>query len=535
MIFILIFFILYGSCQSLAQPFIYPLEQTASIRFDSVISKKTANIHSSFKPLLPPQAGEYFQPLAETVGTIQRSFFYRKLKKESLIILDGGRLKPQDTVITLPGDYYITADPLFHFETGKDFGDTSARADTSRLYRNTRGFLIRGQVGGNLVFETSFLENQAVLPAYRDEFVRNNKVAPGSGRIKPFKNTGYDFAMAGGYFMYHTGLKKSDLDISFGHGKHFIGGGYRSVLLSDNTFNYPFLRIAFGRGIFQYTAMYAVWQNMYRQGNASGAEGIFQRKVSTIHYLNILAGKTIEVGFFESLISRAAGNTGKMILTPYVYNPLIGLNTMRFGFASAENAMIGVNMKIKISNRIKFYDQFAVDDLSKGKYAMQGGVKIINPFGIRTVLMQTEVNYVTPFTYAHSDSLQAYTHYNQPAAHPLGAGFFESVSILYLNFHDFFSRFQYNYITYYEDFGNFNFGKNIFRSDETETYTPDVPEITRINYFLAETGYILNPVTNMQVCVGAVIRSERNSAWEKQTKYLYFTFRTSLSNLYWDF
>ena len=28
--------------------------------------------------------------------------------------------------------------------------------------------------------------------------------------------------------------------VQFDHGKHFIGDGYRSLLLSDNSFNYPF-------------------------------------------------------------------------------------------------------------------------------------------------------------------------------------------------------------------------------------------------------------------------------------------------------
>ena len=45
--------------------------------------------------------------------------------------------------------------------------------------------------------------------------------------------------MASGYisFMPHRAV-----NLQFGTGKHFIGEGYRSLLLSDNSFNYPYLR-----------------------------------------------------------------------------------------------------------------------------------------------------------------------------------------------------------------------------------------------------------------------------------------------------
>ena len=35
-----------------------------------------------------------------------------------------------------------------------------------------------------------------------------------------------------------------------------------------------------------------------------------------------------------------------------------------------------------------------------------------------------------PYTYAHSDSIANYTHYNQPLAHPLGANFQEYIGVV---------------------------------------------------------------------------------------------------------
>ena len=46
--------------------------------------------------------------------------------------------------------------------------------------------------------------------------------------------------MANGHVSYQT---SKHFNFQFGHGKHFIGDGYRSMLLSDNSFNYPYLKI----------------------------------------------------------------------------------------------------------------------------------------------------------------------------------------------------------------------------------------------------------------------------------------------------
>ena len=57
--------------------------------------------------------------------------------------------------------------------------------------------------------------------------------------------------------------------MQFGHGKHFIGDGYRSLFLSDNSFNYPFLRIETKLGKLQYTNLYAELQDIqYFENNS---------------------------------------------------------------------------------------------------------------------------------------------------------------------------------------------------------------------------------------------------------------------------
>jgi hypothetical protein len=63
------------------------------------------------------------------------------------------------------------------------------------------------------------------------------------------------------------------------------------------------------------------------------------------------------------------------------------------------------------------------------KFGIQLGGKYIDAFGIKNLDLQLEMNRVRPFTYAHYDTINNYTHYNQPLAHPLGANFQELIGI----------------------------------------------------------------------------------------------------------
>src|ERR1035437_6050380 len=127
------------------------------------------------------------------------SLFYKKLTYENLLIVN-------DTV----DKFYLTIDPLFNFEYGKDFADKTGE----KLYKNTRGFLVRGDIGKKISFESSFYENQATYVQYIDDYIRSTNdlfpqtanysydVIPGQGRAKKFKANGYDFAMTSGYVSY---------------------------------------------------------------------------------------------------------------------------------------------------------------------------------------------------------------------------------------------------------------------------------------------------------------------------------------------
>jgi len=91
------------------------------------------------------------------------------------------------------------------------------------------------------------------------------------------------------------------MNFQFGNGKLFIGDGYRSVLLSDNSFSFPHLRFtgSFLKGRMQYTVVHAALQNMIRMREFSSPEGLFEKKAASFMYLSFQVNKKLQLGLFE--------------------------------------------------------------------------------------------------------------------------------------------------------------------------------------------------------------------------------------------
>jgi hypothetical protein len=129
-------------------------------------------------------------------------------------------------------DYYIAINPIVDFDLGKDNGKTTCV--------NTRGAEVKGTIGDNFAFYSNIRENQAVFPDYVTEYIKENHVVPGQGWDRPFKQTGFDYANASAYIALRP---MPWLQGVLGYGKNFIGDGYRSLILSDNAFAYPYVKL----------------------------------------------------------------------------------------------------------------------------------------------------------------------------------------------------------------------------------------------------------------------------------------------------
>ncbi|MCW3104854.1 MAG: hypothetical protein JWO09_3294 [Bacteroidetes bacterium] len=492
---------------------------------------------SSFKP--------YIVSPSHIEKDKSKNWFVRKIKKENLIIVN-------DTA----DKFYLTIDPLFNFEFGMDMADTTHE----KLYKNTRGFIVRGDIGKKFSFESSFYENQATYAKYIDNYIAgtdklfpqsanyNYDVVPGQGRSKAFKKNGYDYAMASGYISYSP---NKIFNIQLGHGKHFVGDGYRSLLLSDNSFNYPYARITTTWKNIQYTNLYTSFMNLTDGGvkTPPHVERLFQKKTGSFQMLSVNLWKRLQLGLFQGMIFEAADSANKEHVNFNTFDPVIGVNTAVYGLHNKNNILLGATLKLKVTSSISLYGQYMLDDVSSAKsgevgnkYGYQLGLKYFDLFTIKNLHLQLEYNSVRPYAYAADNTFQSYTHYNQALAHPLGANFNEVVGFINYRIKDFFIELKGNYAVKGNDSAAYNYGGNVFRSSAVFPVDQPLEGIktaqgikTTVMYEDVRIGYLVNPATNFNIVIGVSNRTEQALGKAHNTQFVYFGIRTSLANFYYDF
>ena len=90
------------------------------------------------------------------------------------------------------------------------------------------------------------------------------------------------------------------------------------------------------------------------------------------------------------------------------------------------------------AKKISFYgqivlDEFVLDHIKEGdgwwanKWAVQGGAKYVDAFGLANLDLQGEINIIRPYTYSHTSNYGNYSSYKQSLAHPIGANLTEVV------------------------------------------------------------------------------------------------------------
>lgn len=467
-------------------------------------------LHYGFKPVLMQGANV---DKIEGIGRDTTKYYYwitGKIFGEHLIQLN----KPK---------FQLYIDPLFDFAFGRQF--TAPVGEGHSLYTNTRGFTLSAKIGERVYIHTDFRENQAHLPDYVSDFVDSLAVVPGSGRVKEFKSDAYDYNMANGY----VGIEASKwLSINFGHSKQFVGDGHRSLLLSDNSFNYPYASyiLRFGKeNQFQYRYNIALMQNLDRLPAGDTPESIFKRKYMSYSYFSYKPISTLELGFYESVVWKDYDNkTGTESFNYNALNPVPLVNTAIYGFDNAKaNPLIGLNIAWQPLQKFRLYGQAMLDDPDQEKYGVQIGFKV---FKILTRIdINAEYNKATSGSYGAEDPLLGYTNSSQPLAHPMGAGFQEIyTSVDYLH-NRWLASFQYIYSDYE------NRGRDPLISDVKNLQT----NLENVAYQNLKLAYVFNPRTNMQVYISATNRLEKSIFESRNDQFWYVGFRTNLQNLYTDF
>ena len=524
-----------------AQHINYPLGN----QFERIVSKQiniSDNIiHTGFKPLMK----SYVNKSADIENKVYQigydsvfiskmpvKWFWRKLLVEDFIVIERENVN-------------IYFNPLINQEFGKLRGD-----DTTTYRINTRAFEIHGDLGKKLSFSTNFYENQAYFIDYIDEKIENSFVVPGQGAWKVFDERGRDYSNASGYISF---TPADFFNLQVGHDKHFVGEGYRSLLLSDNSFNYPFLKLTFTYKKFQYVSMFTEFQEFHTKHYF-----YHYTKHGTFNYFSYSPHHKIQIGIFEGIIWRTSDDSSYVKkFNPNYFNPIMLIRPLQFGLNNEHNILLGLNLKIKPTKYTQIYGQFALDNiefdkLSEGKgyfqnkYGYQVGAKIFDVFHSKikkaNLYLQAEYNFVRPFTYSHDIKRQNYSHYNQALSHPLGAGFKETIFIANLRFYNFFISYKYINSTSSTDTASTNFGSNIFLPNQTSTYgthsfSNDIGQgnKTNISHSVYTFGYIFNERTNLQLFTSLLVRNYASEIENNETFYISFGIKTALNNYYYDY
>jgi hypothetical protein len=494
-----------------AQFYNLPNDNNFSLLTERALAQKDSSIHSGIKPYI-----HFFSPKYVHVPDTHRIFKYivDDPALDAMFFKHVVRVEPSNE------NFKLRLDPILNFEEGKDLSDTLNR----RFNTNTRGLIGSGYIGNKFYFETMFAENQSTFPDYISNMAKASLVVPGQGRWKTFKTTGYDYAFSSGFISVQP-IK--NLNIQVGHGKQKIGNGYRSLLLSDNSFNYPYARITqqWFKGRVSYTNIYSVLMNLEPAAKipTPNSERLFQKKAASFQYLSINATKFLNIGFFQGMIWHAADDRNRQDLSWQYFNPVIYSNLPEYKLNNKNNIVIGTDLKIKITNKFNLYGQFMADDLSNSNQhgdaiGYQIGANYFDVLGIKNLFLQLEYNDVNENSYNSplgTTTNQSFSNYNQTLAYTPGSGK-ELIVMADYKWKRLFVNMKYNY-------------QNLLKNGEYY-YTNQL-----IN---AKIGYLINPAYNFNVNLGITYRAQNFNNFtnlNNQTNFIYLGIRTSIYNLYYDF
>ncbi|MCC6599517.1 MAG: hypothetical protein IT223_02465 [Crocinitomicaceae bacterium] len=507
--------IIFYSFSCTAQNGIVPLESFFTREIERTVSSKDSIKHTGFKPFLKNDFN-----LGKVTGYSKDSVKYYELIGE--LVLRDHLVEVRDK------DFYLAIDPLFDFSFGSDLADTSSFKDSTNIFNNTRGALIQGEIGSQVSFFSGFYENQSSFPRYLRNYSYNTTIVPGMGRVKNFHHGAFDYNMSFGAVNY---APRKYLNFQIGYGKHFIGHGYRSLLLSDVAFAYPYISgtLLLAHGKLRYNTIYSTLSELERLPIGETPEPLFKRKGGSFHLLSWIPFSRLEVGFFEGTIWQLQDSTGAQRLPWDAYIPLIGLSTSVNGFDAKHNVLTGIDAQFKITDYFSAYGQFALNDPSSKRMGWQVGLNYFN-FGARNLDAQVEWNCINNNTYSSRYTLQRYGHFNQPLAVPYGPGGREFVARMNYRYARLLIKAKYNMIRQPGgDAGN-------LRADPSMPESIDAPART-VSQMDFQVALYLNPKTNMQVFTGYLDRRDGQNAPIPglHTSVFYFGVRTNIHNRYTDF
>ena len=507
-------------------------------KFDYNINVLGTNSHTAAKPYSYTDVSKYYD-FETNIATLQKNkntWLGKKFWNEHLIAFEGK-------------DYWFTADVAVDLQLGKD-----AQSEISYTYNNTRAVNVQGGLGEKLSFSASIFESQGRFADYVNTYAESIKpdggnpaIIPGRGIAKEFNSDAYDYPIAEAYISYRASKM---FTAQFGHGKNFIGDGYRSLLVSDAASPHPFLKLNTSFWKIKYTNTWMWLKDVRPEATVDGA---FGSKYMATHFLSWNVSKKLNIGFFESVLW--ANNNNRGFDVNYL-NPIIFYRAIEFSTGSrAGNALIGLSGKYKVSSRANIYGQLIIDEFStkdmfgsekswKNKLGYQVGAKYYKAFNVKNLMLQIEYNQVRPYTYSHDELLLNYGHNNQSMAHLWGANFREVIGIGHYNYKRWYGMAKLIYGQRGLDKGDgVSYGGDIYVNNDLRPSDNgnEILQGDKANVFIADlqAGYLVNPSTSLKAFVNITQRSfspaNAPASFEKNTTWFNVGLRTDLFNNYTDY
>ncbi len=508
-------------------------------RYEAAMNKIGNNAHTAVKPYTFQYVSQYFDLEEERTSLLKDvdTWLGRKFWNEHFFEIAGE-------------DYWLVLDPGVDLQLGKDTGENI------NTFNNTRLVAVNGGLGKQITFGATIQESQGRFAEYFNREIRqrapdggNPGIVPGRGIAEDGGDNIYDYPVATGYVNYKP---SKYFDLQLGHGQHFIGDGYRSLVLSDNSQPFPYFKVNAKFWKLDYTVLYTSLRDVRPEVTADDS---FLTKYMTHHYLSWNVTKRLTLGFFESVLWQ--NDNGRGFDFNYL-NPLIFYQTIELQTGSrGGNALLGITGKYKFTDRVTAYGQLVLDEFAsesviegngsyQNKSGYQLGLKYQNAFAVPHLMLQAEYNRVRPYTFSHNTVVLNYANSNQALAHPWGASFYEAILIA-----------RYTKDRWYgiakaivgergfdvlQNGDDAFYGGNIYRSED-DRIADNGNEIGQGNnasfsYAQLEAGYLINPASNLKVYGQFIYRNidpqfDNARVQGATTTWFNFGIRTDISN--WSF
>ena len=483
----------------------YPFQHSLNLELENHLYQSKDLSFASLKPLYPflhsnPQTLDslFYPQVYQDFRPGQRSWFARKMFYENFYSRDSANIQ-------------LTINPVLDLTLQRNTGSDPM------LYNNTRGITARVNLFDKVYIATHIYETQSRFPRYIKQRIRSTRMIPGMGKANPFGDGGHDYYYSSGRIAWRPNEKNT---LIAGHGKQFVGGGYRSLLLSDVPYHFPHLQYLYQDQNFQYSKTVALLQHEVEIENpvSPGRE-----KTGVFHYVAGKIGSHLEVGLFEGNIVDNPDSKGAYSFYAGYINPVPLLNSLLPYNNIETHSLVGLNVNYRPTHTLNLYGQLALDepfrnrpvDGDASKWSGQAGVKLFEPLGVQNLILQSELNISAPHTYGDERPTLTYTHFHEPMAHPFGSNFIENVSWVHYRYRRFAFQGEVLFAKYGQDNVTGRPGR-LFFSD-------------------LEISWIVNPAYDMRVFAGYTYREENGPDVGMKDGFVKVGVKTGWINRYFDF